>query len=163
MWQIMWILSLIPDWIWHVLTLAGVVAVLAAWVLKRIPFVSQYNIILKIIGTVAVCLGLWMEGGIANEAKWQAKVAELEAKLEEAKKESAKVNTVIETKVITKTQVVKERGEEIIKYVDREIVKYDTKFAPGGECEIPKEAIDVHNEAARMNQAIEEMRKGAKK
>ena len=159
MWQIMWMLSLIPDWVWHVLTLSGVVAVFAAWVLKRIPFVSQYNLILKIAGTVAVCLGLWMEGGIANEAKWQAKVAELETKLEEAKKESAKVNTVVETKVITKTKVIKEKADTIVQYVDRvqEIVKFDQT------CPIPKEAIDVHNEAARMNQAIEELRKGAKK
>jgi hypothetical protein len=100
-----------------------------------------------------------MEGGIANEAKWQAKVADMEAKLEEAKKESVKVNTVVETKVVTKTKVIKEKAETIIQYVDREkeIVKFDTT------CPIPKEAIDVHNEAARMNQAIEEMRKGAKK
>jgi hypothetical protein len=51
-------------------------------------------------------------------------------------------------KVITKTKVVKERGDEIIKYVDREIVKYDTKFLPGGICEIPKEFIKAHNDAA---------------
>jgi hypothetical protein len=54
----------------------------------------------------------------------------------------------IETKFVTKTQIVKERGKEIIQYVDREIVKFDTKFLPGGECEIPKEFIQMHNKAA---------------
>jgi hypothetical protein len=159
MWQVTWMLGLLPDWIWHVLTLAGAVAVLAAWILKRIPFVSQYNLPIKIVGIVALLFGVWMEGGIANEAKWQAKVTELEAQLEEAKKESAKVNTVVETKVVTKTKVIKEKADTIIQYVDREkeIVKFDTT------CPIPKEAIDVHNEAARMNQAIEELRKGTKK
>jgi hypothetical protein len=49
---------------------------------------------------------------------------------------------------VTKTQVVKDRGAEIIKYIDREIVKYDTKFLPGGECKIPKEFIESHNKAA---------------
>ena len=78
MWQIMWMLSLLPDWFWHILTISGVVAVFAAFILKRIPFVSQYNTPLKIAGTVAVLFGIWMEGGIANEAKWQAKVKELE-------------------------------------------------------------------------------------
>jgi len=54
------------------------------------------------------------------------------------------------TKVVTKTQIVRTRGENIIKYVDREIVKYDTKFAPGGICEIPKEFIKAHNDAAEL-------------
>jgi hypothetical protein len=51
-------------------------------------------------------------------------------------------------KVVTKTQVIKTRGEDIVKYVDREVVKYDTKFAPGEECEIPKEFIKAINDAA---------------
>ena len=31
------------------------------------------------------------------------------------------------------------------------------------DCSVPKEVIEVHNEAARMNKAIEELRQGAKK
>ena len=49
---------------------------------------------------------------------------------------------------MTKTQIVKTRGKDIVKYVDREIVKYDTKFAKGGMCEIPQEFIKAHNDAA---------------
>ena len=45
-------------------------------------------------------------------------------------------------------EIVKIKGEEVIKYVDRELVKYDTKFAAGGQCEIPKEFIKAHNDAA---------------
>lgn len=159
MWQITWILGLLPEWFWHVITIGGAVALVVAVVLSRIPFVSQYNLPIKLVGITALLLGVWMEGSFANEAKWQAKVADMEAKLEEAKKESVKVNTVVETKIVTKTKVIKEKADTIIQYVDREkeIVKFDTT------CPIPKEAIDVHNEAARMNQAIEEMRKGAMK
>ena len=159
MWQIMWMLGLLPSWFWHVVTLGGIISLIVAALLGRIPFVKQYNLPIKLVGLAALCLGLWMEGGVANEAKWQAKVAELEEKLEEAKKESAKVNTVVETKVITKTKIIKEKADTIVQYVDRvkEIVKFDET------CPIPKEAIDVHNEAARMNQAVEELRKGAKK
>ena len=159
MWQITWILGLLPEWFWHLITIGGAVALVVAVALSRIPFVSQYNLLIKLVGITALLLGVWMEGSFANEAKWQAKVADMEAKLEEAKKESVKVNTVVETKVVTKTKVIKEKADTIIQYVDREkeIVKFDTT------CPIPKEAIDVHNEAARMNQAIEELRKGSKK
>jgi hypothetical protein len=49
---------------------------------------------------------------------------------------------------VTKTQVIRTRGETITKYIDREIVKYDEKFAKGGMCEIPQEFIQAHNSAA---------------
>ena len=78
------------------------------------------------------------------------KVKEVEAKLAQAELQSAKENTKIVTKVITKTQIVRTRGQDIVRYVDREIVKYDVKFAPGGICEIPKEFIKAHNDAAEV-------------
>jgi hypothetical protein len=78
----------------------------------------------------------------------ESKVKELEAKVVEAQTKSVVVNTKIVEKVITKQKVIKESGEDIIKYVDKEIIKYDVKFAPGGQCEIPKEFITVHNKAA---------------
>ena len=76
------------------------------------------------------------------------KIEELEAKVEAAQVESVEENVKIETKIVTKTQVIKQRGEDIIHFVDKESVKYDTKFLPGGICEIPKEFIEAHNKAA---------------
>jgi uncharacterized membrane protein len=148
MWQIMWLLSLLPDWVYHLITIAGVLGLIAAWVLKFIPFVSTYRLPIQVGSIIAVLFGIWMEGGIVNEAKWQARVKELEEKVAVAEAQSKETNTKIVTKVITKTQIVRTRGQDIVKYVDREIVKYDTKFAPGGVCEIPKEFIKAHNDSA---------------
>jgi hypothetical protein len=89
-----------------------------------------------------------LEGGLADYKIWEAKVKEVEAKLAEAELKSAKENTKIVTKVITKTQIVKTRGQDIVRYVDREIIKYDEKFAKGGICEIPQEFIKAHNDSA---------------
>jgi hypothetical protein len=122
--------------------------VIAAWVLKFIPFISTYRLPIQVGSVIALLFGIWMEGGIVNEAKWQARVKELEEKVAVAETQSKEENVKIVTKVVTKTQVVKVRGKDIVKYVDREIVKYDTKFAPGGICEIPKEFIKAHNDSA---------------
>ena len=89
-----------------------------------------------------------MSGAIYDNNAWEAKVKEMEAKVAAAEAQSKEENVKIVEKVVTKTQVIKTRGEEIVKYVDREVVKYDTKFAPGGECEIPKEFIKALNDAA---------------
>jgi hypothetical protein len=72
----------------------------------------------------------------------------MEAKVAQAEAQSAQENVKIVEKIVTKTQIVKERGQDIIRYVDREVVKYDTKFAPGGQCELPKEFIKALNDAA---------------
>jgi hypothetical protein len=144
----MWLLSLLPDWVYHLITIAGVIGVIAAWVLKFIPFISTYRLPIQVGSIIAVLFGVWMEGGIVNEAKWQARVKELEEKIAVAETQSKEENIKIVTKVVTKTQIVKVRGNDIVKYVDREIVKYDDKFAKGGVCEIPKEFIKAHNDAA---------------
>ena len=89
-----------------------------------------------------------MVGAISNEEVWQARVKEMEAKVAEAEVQSAKENIKLVEKVVTKTQIVKQKGQDIVKYIDKEIVKYDTKFLPGGQCEIPKEFIEAHNRAA---------------
>ena len=72
----------------------------------------------------------------------------MEAKVAVAEVQSKEENIKIVERVVNKVQIVKTRGEDIVKYVDREVVKYDTKFAPGGICEIPKEFIKAHNDAA---------------
>jgi len=144
----MWIISFLPDWVFHAITFAGVLGTVAGFVLGMIPVIKTYIIPVRVISILLLSIGLYLEGGLADYAVWEAKVKEVEAKLAEAELKSAKENTKIVTKVITKTQIVRTRGETITKYIDREIVKYDTKFAPGGQCEIPKDFIKALNDAA---------------
>jgi hypothetical protein len=116
--------------------------------MKFIPFVYVYRTPIQLCSIIAIAVGTYMAGGISEKEAWEARVKEMEAKVAAAEVESAKENIKIVEKVVTKTQIVRTRGQDIVKYVDREIVKYDTKFAPGGVCEIPKEFIKAHNNAA---------------
>lgn len=84
-----------------------------------------------------------MSGAIANEEKWKARVAELEKEYAESKVKSEKVNTETVTKYITKREIIKQAGEERIRYIDREIIKYND------QCKLPKEAVILHNDAAK--------------
>lgn len=146
----MFILSILPDWVFHAITIAGILGTVAGFVLGMIPVIKTYIIPVRVISILLLSLGLYLEGGLADYKVWEAKVKEVEAKLAEAEVKSAKENTKIVTKVITKTQVVKTRGQDIVRYVDREIIKYDEKFAKGGVCEIPQEFVKAHNDAAEQ-------------
>jgi hypothetical protein len=82
-------------------------------------------------------------------------VREVEAKLAVAEKRSAEVNTEIVTKIVTKTKLVTQRGDDIIKYVDREVVKNQEVIKFVENCPIPEIIINTHN-AAALNRPIEE-------
>ncbi len=155
----MWILQLLPDavilWFCNILLLVGAVLTVAGFFIHRLPFLYQYQLPFRVIGIALLTLGVYFRGGYAVEAEWRERVVELEARLKVAEAESARVNTVIQDRVVTKTQVIREKGETIVERVE-------VAVPVNAACPVPQEAIDVHNEAARMNQAIEEQRKARK-
>jgi hypothetical protein len=148
----MFILHFLPDalilWICNIVLLAGILLTATAFFIQRIPIINQYRTPAQILGIALLVLGVYWRGGYAVEQEWRERVAAVEARVAAAEAKSREENTKIVTKVVTKTQVIRTRGADIVKYVDREIVRYDTKFAPGGQCEIPKEFIKAHNSAA---------------
>ena len=158
----MLILHFLPDslilWFCNIVLLLGMILTLAGLFAHRIPVIWQYQLPFKVLGIALLSAGVYFRGGYSVEMAWRERVTELEAKVAEARAESERVNTVVETRVVTKTRVIKEKADTIVQYVDRdrEIIKFDAT------CPVPQEAIDVHNEAARMNQAIEAQRKARK-
>jgi hypothetical protein len=148
----MWILHFLPDsvilWSCNILLLTGLVLVIAGFFAHRIPLVWQYQLPFKVLGIALLVAGVYFRGGYGVEMAWRERVAEVEAKLKVAEEQSAKENVRIQERVVKKTEYITRRGQDIIQYVDREIVRYDTKFAPGGQCEIPREFIKAHNQAA---------------
>jgi hypothetical protein len=147
--QLIWMINLIPDMFWTLLLWAGVLSVIASYLLGKIPFVQQYKIPLRVGGVVAVLIGVYFYGVIANEAKWQARIKELEEQVKVAEAKSADTNTVIKTEVVEKVKVVKERAKTQIEYVDREVVKDKEVIKYVENCPVPKTIIDQINEAAK--------------
>jgi uncharacterized membrane protein len=144
----MWILQWLPNWIFYGIFFAGLLGLLATYIMKFIPLVYVYRTPIQAVSVLLIALGTYMSGAISNEEAWQARVKEMEAKVEAAAVESAQENVKIVEKIVKKTEYIKTRGQDVVKYIDKEIVKYDTKFLPGGQCEIPKEFIEAHNRAA---------------
>jgi glucan phosphoethanolaminetransferase (alkaline phosphatase superfamily) len=155
MWQLTWMLSFLPDWFWTLLLFVGILGLLAAWVLKFIPFVSTYKLPIKVGSILSIILSVWFLGAAANEEKWQARVKEMEDKVAAAEAQSAAVNKTVEIKVVEKTKVVQGKSQKIIEYIDREVVKDKEIVKYIENCPVPPAIIDVHNQAATMNKAAE--------
>jgi len=153
--QIIWMLSFIPDWFWTLVLISGIVGTLATWVLKFIPFVSTYRLPIQVASIIALVAGVYFQGVIANEAKWQDKIADLQKQIAEAETKSKETNVVVQEKIVTKTKIIKEKGKDIVNYIDREVVKKEEIIKYIEQCPVPKEIIDLHNQAVDLNKAAE--------
>ena len=143
----MWLLNWLPDWIFYAVGLVGLVGLFSTYLLRFIPIpaIYMYKTPIQLVSIVLIGFATYMSGGIANEAKWNARVKEVEAKVAAAEVESVKQNVKIVEKVVKKTEYITRKGNDVIQYVDREIVKYDSL------CVIPKEFIKAHNDATDLN------------
>ena len=157
--QIAWMIGLVPDaalsGLYWLIIAAGITGVLAGWLGKWIPFYGNYVKILQPVGIVLLMLGVWLRGGYDTEMAWRAKVAEAEARVAVAEQQSKETNTVIEQKIVEKTKVIKGKTEYITQYLDREVVKKEEIIKYIEQCPVPKEIIDIHNQAVDMNKAAE--------
>lgn len=141
----MWILTILPDWIFYGIFFIGVIGFAITYLLKWIPIsaIYIYKTPIQIVSIALVALGTFMSGATWNNSAWLEKVNKLEKEVAEAKAQAEKVSSEVVIKYVTKTQVVKEKGEEVVKYIDREVVKIDES------CKLSKEAIKAHNEAVK--------------
>ena len=150
MWQFQWMLSLLPDWIWTTLLFGSVAGLVASFILTRIPFISSYKLIVQLVSIVGLALSIWFLGAASTSAVWEAKVKDLEAKVKMAEEQSNNKNVEVQEKIVEKTKIVKEKGKDIIKYVDREVIKKEEIVKYIEQCPVPKDIIDLHNQAAEL-------------
>ena len=141
----LWILQFLPDWVYYGILAIGLVGLAVTYLLRFIPIpaIFMYRTPIQLASVAMIAFGVYMSGVIANEQKWKDRVAQIEKEYEESKVKSEKVTTEVVTKYITKREVIREKGEEQIRYIDREITKYNEI------CKLPKEVINIHNQAAK--------------
>ena len=162
----MWILSILPEAAIHTIFGLGILGTIAGFVLGFLMFMKPYRLAVQICSLILLTFGVYLEGGLADYKEWELRVKEMEAKVAKAEAESANKNVEIQEKVVEKTKVIREKGRDIIKYVDRWNTKEVIKEVEGPErirreevikyienCPVPKEMINIHNQATELNKA----------
>lgn len=135
----MWILNWLPNLVFYIILAIGLLGLILSTFAP-----TQYKKAVQALSALLFSFGLFMAGAISDNESWLMKVKELEVKLAQAEAESQKKNVEIVEKIVTKTQLVKQRGQDIIQYVDREVAKHNN------QCVIPKEFVEAHNRAAEQ-------------
>jgi len=144
MWQIQWLLQLIPDgvfvWLTYLLFGAGVLLYVASKLVAWIPLMGQYRLPAELMGVVVLVIAAYFYGGIS----YREQIAEMKQRVRIAEERSQQVNTVIETKIIEKVKVVKENV-----YITREIVRDTAGRQLDAQCSLPRSTVSLHDSASR--------------
>lgn len=133
----MFLLGFIPFWLFGAALLISIGVAVAT---KIIPF--KQALIAYWIAVAMIVLSTFLVGAKSVDNIWKQRAKDLEEQVLKLQAQAAEVNTEIVKEVVTKTQVVKVKGNDIVKYIDREVVKSD------GGCVIPQAFVDAHNRAA---------------
>lgn len=122
--------------------LAGVLGTIAGFVLGFIPFISKYKLPIQIISLLLLSLGVYLEGGLAEKAKWQLRVKEMEAKVAAAQAAAQKTNVQIVEKIVKEKEYIKVKGAKVVEYIQQEVKVFDSN------CTVPEVAIKAHDMSA---------------
>jgi len=145
MWQLSWILSLIPEWILvtliHGTVVIGLVLTFCGGLLKFIPVINPYAAIAKQIGIVLLVIGVFFEGGLAVEQSYRARIAEMQAKIKEAEIQSAKANEKLAYEVSKNKELIKEKVNRNAKDIEAK------REAINAECKLSDDAWVLYNRA----------------
>ena len=145
MWQLSWILSLIPEWILvtliHGTVVVGLVLTFCGGLLKFIPVINPYAAIAKQIGIVFLVIGVFFEGGLAVEQSYRARIAEMQAKIKEAEIQSVKLNEKLTVEVSKNKELIKEKVNKNAKDIEAK------REAINAECKLSDDAWVLYNRA----------------
>jgi hypothetical protein len=139
----MWILEFLPDFVFHLIFIAGLLGLGASFVLKFVPFVTQYRVPIQVAASILIAIGLYMEGAISDNNAWVARVHEIEKKVAQAEAKSAEANTRLVTelaknreKIAANQQAVKQAIQQNIQAINR-------------QCKLTDVSVDMYNQAVR--------------
>lgn len=133
----MWMLNLIPDWVFHLLLFVGFGGIIAASVFR--------SVFLYPIAALILCSSIFMEGLIFGQKDMREQIVIMEAKLQQYQQESADLNIKLAEKYNNKVIQIKEKTNEVVKYVDKYVTVYDNS------CSVPNAFVVLHDSAAQAS------------
>lgn len=144
----MWLLNWLPDFVFHLMLLVGLLAIGASFVLSFIPFVSQYKLPIQVAGILLTVVAVWYEGGIAKDAEYKARIAALELKVAKAETESAEANTRLAEQILREQARIKDITETNKKRLDALAGQLNN------QCTVNNSVITVLNDAAKNRKEV---------
>lgn len=139
----MWILNWLPNFVFDLMLLTGVLAIGASFVLTFIPFVSQYKLPIQVAGIILTVVAVWYQGGIAKDAEYRTRIAEMQLQISRAETQAAEANTRLAEQILKENARIKDLTETNKKRL-KELANQLNQ-----QCRVDQSVIDILNNAAK--------------
>ena len=143
----MWIFQFISDSVLHLfirtILVTGILCTLIGFLMRVIPYINQYRLIVQLIGLILLPLGIYFEGGYGVEMAWREKAKQLEEAIAISEKKAGQVNERIKYITVEKIKTVKDVQVVIQDRIREVATKIDQ------ECKVDPEAIKILNDSAK--------------
>jgi hypothetical protein len=147
MWQLAILWNLVPTWLisWLVtgLIVVGLVGISASWIARWVPYFNLYRGPIQLIGIVCLVLGVYFKGGADVERSWRERVAELEARVAQAEKQSTEANKKLSDQLSQNKKLTQE-----VKNANQASIRANASKIDA-ECRVPDVAIELLNSASQ--------------
>ena len=139
----MWILKFLPNFVFHLILIGGLLGLGASFVLKFVPFVTQYRVVIQVVASIMIAVGLYMEGAISDNTAWVDRVHEMEKKVAEAEAKSADANTkLVDELAKHKEQIVAAQA------ATKQAIQQNAQ-AINKECKLNDISVQMYNQAVK--------------
>jgi len=139
----MWILKFLPDFVFHLIFIVGLLGLGASFVLKFIPFFVQYRVVIQVVASIMIAIGLYMEGAISDNNAWVDRVHQMEKKVAEAVAKSADANTKLVTEMAKNREKIAANQEAVKQAIQQNIQ------AINRQCKLTDVSVEMYNQAVR--------------
>jgi hypothetical protein len=144
MWQIQWMLQLIPDsifvWITYALFLTGIVLYIVSKLVTILPMISRYKLGAELLGIAVLIVSAYFYGGI----EYRQMIADLKSRVAVAEQQSRDANATLEKKTQQHLKEIKEVRNE-----NKRIVRDTVAKQIDSQCVLPRSAVSLHDSASR--------------
>ena len=137
----MWILKWLPDFVFHLIFIAGLLGLGASFVLKFVPFFVQYRVVIQVIASIMIAVGLYMEGAISDNTAWVDRVHQMEKKVAEAQAQSADANTRLVTEIARNREKIADNQASVKQAIQQNIQ------AINRQCKLTDVSVEMYNQA----------------
>lgn len=139
----MWFLEWVPPFMVHITIIVSLLALIITSVINTIPFINTYIKPIQIFAIILLIMSVWLEGGLAEQAKYKELIAQSDLKIQKLQTESSKVTIKEVIKYQDREKKIYIKGKDI----ETKVVQYVDRINSTG-CIIPNEVIKLTDEAA---------------
>ena len=144
----MWILNWLPDFVFHLMLLVGVLGLVAGFFLNCIPFFGTNAQAIQVAAILLTVVAVWYEGGIAKDAEYKDRIATMELKISKAETQAVEANARLAEQMLKEQARIKDITESNKKRL-QELAGQLNK-----QCSVNQGVIDILNDAAKNRKEI---------